>query len=50
MIEQFYEKWIKDDVIIDKGIAEGRFVQGTLFFDKTLGNKWDAYVRVEGIP
>lgn len=26
MIEQFYEKYIKDDAIIQKGILEGKFV------------------------
>ena len=25
-------------------------MQGTLYFDKTLSDKWDAYVRVEGLP
>ena len=50
MIEQFYEKHIKDDSVIEKGINEGKYVQGTLFFDKNLRNKWDAYVKVEGFP
>ena len=50
MVEQFYEKYIKDQTIIDKGIAEGKFVQGTLYFDKSLSNKWDAYVKVTGLP
>ena len=26
MVEQFYEKYIKDQAIIDKGIVEGKFV------------------------
>ena len=34
MIEPFYEKYIKDESIIAKGIDEGKFVQGTLYFDK----------------
>ena len=50
MIEQFYERHIKDNAIIAKGIAEGKFVQGTLYFDKTLSNKWDGYVDVPGLP
>ena len=50
MVEQFYEKYIKDQSIIDKGITEGKFVQGTLYFDKSLSNKWDAYVKVAGLP
>ena len=50
MVEQFYEKYIKDEQIIAKGIAEGKFVQGTLYFDKELSNKWDAYVTVPGLP
>ena len=49
MVNQFYEKHIKDKSIIAKGIAEGKLVQGTLFFDKKLSNKWDGYVSVEGI-
>ena len=44
MVEQFYEKYIKDEKIIAKGISDGKFVQGTLFYDTTLKNKWDAYV------
>ena len=50
MIEPFYEKYIKDENIIKKGIEDGRFVQGTLYFDKNLANKWDGYVDVPGIP
>ena len=46
MVEAFYEKYIKDETIIEKGIADGKFVEGTLFFDTTLKNKWDAYVNV----
>lgn len=34
MVEQFYEKYIKEPTIIEKGVAEGKFVQGTLYFDK----------------
>ena len=26
MVEQFYEKYIKDDSIIEKGLADGKFV------------------------
>ena len=49
MVEQFYEKHIKDETVIDKGISEGKFVKGTLYFDKTISNKWDAYVKVDKI-
>ena len=49
MVENFYEKQIKDETILAKGIADGKFVQGTLYFDKTLKNKWDAYVKVAGL-
>ena len=50
MVEQFYEKYIKDEAIIEKGFNDGKFVQGTLYFDKQLSNKCDAYVKVKGIP
>ena len=50
MVEQFYEKYIKDEAIIQKGIAEGKFIQGTLYFDKNLANKYDGYVKVPGLP
>ena len=49
MVEQFYEKYIKDEKIIAKGISDGKFVQGTLFYDTTIKNKWDAYVQVDGL-
>ena len=50
MIESFYEKYIKDEAIIAKGIEEGKFLQGVLHFDKQLSNKWDGYVLVDGLP
>ena len=50
MIEPFYEKYIKDQSIIAKGLEDGKFVQGTLYFDKELSNKWDGYVKVDGLP
>ena len=49
LVQQFYEKHIKDQEIIDKGIKEGKFLEGTLFFDKKLSNKWDGYVKVDGL-
>ena len=49
MIEKFYENHIKDESVIAKGIDEGKFVQGTLYFDKRLKNKWDGFVKVDGI-
>ena len=49
MIQQFYEKHITDDDVIQKGLEEGKFLEGRLFFDKAIGNKWDGFVKVKGV-
>ena len=50
MIETYYEKFIKDQSIIEKGIRDGKFLEGTIFFDGGLPDKYDGYVKVEGVP
>lgn len=49
MIEQFYEKHIKDESVIENGLKEGKFLEGRLFFDQKLKNKWDGFVKVKGV-
>ena len=49
LVESFYEKLIKDQDIINKGITDGKFLEGTLYFDQSLADKWDGFVKVEGV-
>ena len=49
MIETYYEKYIKDQSIIEKGIADGKFLEGTMFFDCGLPDKYDGFVKVDGV-
>ena len=50
LVETFYEKHIKDHDILAKGINDGKFLEGTLYFDQSLPDKWDGFVKVEGVP
>ena len=49
LVESFYERQIKDHDIIGKGIMEGKFLEGTLYFDQSIPDKWDGFVKVDGV-
>lgn len=45
----FYEKLIKDQSVLSKGIQDGKFLEGTIYFDPKISTKGDGFVKVEGI-
>jgi len=49
LVKTFYEKHLADEKLIREGLESGKFVEGTLYFDQTLPDKWDGFVKVEGV-
>ena len=45
----FYEPYWTDQRLIKTSLAEGKIVQGRLFFDKTLPDKSFGFVKVDPI-
>ena len=49
MVKSYYEKHITDPKLLEDGIATGKYLEGRIFFDKTLPDKRDGFVKVEGV-
>lgn len=49
LVKSYYEKHITDKTLIDQGIAQGKYLQGRLFFDKSVAKKDNGFVKVPGV-
>ena len=49
LVKSYYEKHITDTKIIEEGILKGMFMAGRIFFDKTVAEKNEGFVKIAGV-